>query len=48
MKCKLHGNHCCALCAIDDIKRGDQSAERKVIGVIFGLTIFFVALAIYY
>lgn len=48
MKCRLHNNHCCALCAMDDIKRGDQLEARTLVAITFVIVVFIFGVAIYY
>lgn len=48
MKCRTHGNRACALCALDDMKRGDEDSYRVLVTLSFALAIFIIGVAIYY
>lgn len=48
MKCRTHGNRACALCALDDIKKGDEDAYITLITLSFALAAFIIGVAIYY
>lgn len=48
MKCKTHGNHCCAKCTMAELKRGDEESYSLLISLAFALAIFIIGVAIYY
>lgn len=51
MKCKTHGNHCCAICVLEDLNRNKISRpieNQQLIAGIFFLAAFIVGVGIYY